>query len=185
MFLSMIILFSPFYFVNNLDWVYHRQLNKSLVTLVQTQDRILVESVTFPVHSLLLPVVALTLVVCSTIVLVVTLNKKSKWRMESLANSKLQAETSSKKEQKVVKMVIFISLIFIGCYFPEMVLFIVMIENTEFSFTGKYANLFVVLCTVSITLQTCNSSVNIFVYLKMSSKFKATCTQLFAVHSHK
>lgn len=171
-FLVMFILFSPFYFVNRLEWRHSLTSNKSLLTLVHSGNRIIVETVTFPIHSVAMSVIALVSVIICTVVLVVSLYKKTKWRQASVAVTAKKQEENSEKEKKLVTMVTFISTIFIICYTPATVLFLVMAYNPDFSFSGKYENLFYVLWSLTLVLETVSSSVNIFVYFRMSTKFR-------------
>lgn len=179
-FIIIFTVFSPFYFVNKLEWRYNQFLNRTILSLVYTEDRVLVESVTFPIHSVAMPLVSfLTVVVCTTI-LTIQLKRKSRWREVSTAQRTSQASTT--KEKKVVKMVIFLSTIFIICYLPSTFNFFIMTYNPEFSITGKYASFYMVVWSLTVLVETVNSSVNMLVYLKMSSKFRITFVQTFCSH---
>ncbi|CAG5128205.1 unnamed protein product [Candidula unifasciata] len=172
-FIFMIAIFSPFYYVNRLEWRLHLPKNKTLLTLVFTEDKVFVETITFPIHSVAMSVLALVCVVVCTIILIIKLNKKSKWRQENATSNSTTLDTSSRKEQKVVKMVTSISVVFIVCYTPSTVTFVMMTCYPEFSLTGKFMNTWYVVWSLTVLLETINSSINIFIYFNMSSKFKA------------
>lgn len=172
-FTLMIGLFTPFYFVNHLVWAHNQLRNTTILTLAYSENRIIVETITFPIHSVMLPVVCLLCVIIFTVILIFELNKKQKWRHSS-SSASAKPETASAKEKKVVKMVILISIIFIICYTPATVNFFCMAYNPDFSFTGKYVNVFFVVWSLTALVQTVSFSVNIFVYFFMSSKFKTT-----------
>lgn len=178
-FMAMLILFSPFYFVNRLEWKYNIILNRTLLTLVHSRHKVLVETITFPVHSVFVSVTALVSVAVCTVVLVVSLNKKTQWRSINAVYNTLTPESTTVKEKKVVKMVIFISAIFVICYSPATLIFLIMACDPDFSFTGIYENLFYVIWAITLVLETVSSSVNIFVYMKMSTRFRTVFLETF------
>lgn len=179
-FIFTVVIFSPFYYVNKLEWHLDHSTNRTLLTLVFTEDRVLVETVTFPFHSVSMSVASLLCVVVCTIVLVVKLNQKAKWRQQNLAKNFLEREDEPvSKEQKIMKMVTFISAIFIACYTPATVTFVLMTCEPQLSITGLYRNTFYIVWSMTVLLETISSSVNIFVYLNMSSKFKVTLFDTF------
>ncbi|BFZ03210.1 hypothetical protein BsWGS_06249 [Bradybaena similaris] len=180
-FVSMFAIFCPFYTVNKLEWRLNSSRNKTILTLVQMEQSLLVESVTFPIHSVGMPAMSLLLVVICTTILSVTLTQKAKWRNTSAQMTK--RETVSVKEKKVVKMVIILAIVFIVCFFPGTVVFFFMAYEPEFNFGRKYNNIGVLIWAVVLFLETINSSANIFVYYSMSSKFKATLTGLLNMYT--
>jgi hypothetical protein len=181
-FIFTIFLFSPFYFVNKLAWKYDAHRNRSVIGIIYTEGREIVDSTTFFLHSVLLSSALLVTVIVCTIILVYKLNKKAKWRSGSVPQIGTKQDTVSTKDNKVAKMITMIAIIFIVCYLPPTVNFVVMTYNIEFSLTGKLTNVFHLIWSVTFVLQALNSSVNIFVYFKMSSKFKNTFCELFWGH---
>lgn len=171
-FAILFIVFAPFYFANRLEWRYNKARNKTILTLVQTSDSVVIESITFPIHSVGMSTLSLLGVIVCTAILVVTLNRKAKWRQTSVALTK--QGTTSLKEKKVVKMVTIISVIFIICFIPGTIVFFFMAYEPEFNFGRKYNNIGVMVWAVVLFMETVNSSANIFVYYNMSSKFRDT-----------
>lgn len=178
-FIFMIAIFSPFYYVNRLEWRYNFIKNKTLLTLVFTDDKVFVETITFPIHSVSMSVISLVCVVVCTIILIIKLTKKSKWRQEHSVSATSALDVSSRKDQKVVKMVTSISVLFIVCYTPATISFVMMTCFPEFSIAGKFKNTFYVVWSLTVLLETLSSSVNIFIYFSMSSKFKAIFLGMF------
>lgn len=178
-FVSMIVMFSPFYYVNKLGWKFNQPRNRTILGLYFTDDRYAVESVTFFIHSVGLSCIFLLSVAACTIVLVVKLKEKTKWRKTSTACTANKQETTSVKDKKVVKMITLISTIFIVCYIPPTINFLFMASYPEFNIAGTLQNVFFVFWSVAFVLETVNSSVNIFVYFMMSSKFRVTFVELF------
>lgn len=174
----MFIVFSPFYYVNKLEWQHSDIWNMSVLTLVHTRDRVIVETVTFLIHSVAMNAISLICVVVCTLMLIVKLKQKTEWRKSSVAGVASKDDTTV-RDANVIKMVTLIAIIFIVCFLPGTINFFIMAYDTKFSVTGQYQNLFFAVWSMTIFLETVNSSVNIFVYMKMSSKFRATFLQTF------
>ncbi|BFZ17426.1 hypothetical protein BsWGS_20465 [Bradybaena similaris] len=177
-FASMLVFVIPFYCVNRLAWRYNQLQNRTLLTIVYTQDKVAVETAVFPIYGVFLPLVTLLTVIVCSIILVVQLNKTTEWRNRSMTSSKFTLDVPTTKEKKVMKMVTLIATIFIVCYLPAAVNFVAMTCAPEFSFTGRFVNLFFIAWSVTMFLETVCSSVNILVYYNMSSKFKTTFKQV-------
>lgn len=173
-------LFCPFYFVNKLDWCYNQAWNRTMLSLTFTESRVHVETATFPVHSVFLPIVAQFVVIFCTAALVFKLDNKTKWRAASVTQTSKPGQNAA-KEKKVAKMVIFLSIIFLICSLPATVNFFMMACFPEFSFGGKYENVYIFIWSLTVFVETINSSVNIFVYLRMSSKFRFAFIEIFSV----
>ncbi|CAG5128206.1 unnamed protein product [Candidula unifasciata] len=174
--------FTPFYFVNKLDWCYNKIWNRTILSLTFAENRVEVETATFPIHSVFIPLLAQFIVIVCTLVIVFQLNSKTKWRMTSVSQT-TKLGTNSAKEKNVAKMVIFLSAIFLICYLPSTVNFLMMILFPNFSFGGKYENMYILIWSLTVFVETINSSVNIFVYLRMSTKFRFAFKETFrAIH---
>ena len=116
------------------------------------------------------------IVVITTIVLVVKLRRNLQWRREAVKNN----DKSSDKEHKIVRTIIAISTIFVICFFPNVANFFVSIIYPPFRYDDPYlGNLTIVMFTFSGVFQAISSSINIFFYYRMSSKFKKVFSQTF------
>jgi hypothetical protein len=175
---STIILFSPFYYGNRLEWSYNPIRNKTILGIVFTDDRETVDSISSFIHSVFMSSVFLLTVIVCTIILVVKLNKKTKWRTSSVAQASSTQDTAAMKDKKVVKMITLISTIFIICYTPPTIIFIFWVFVPEYNIDAELQNTFFVTWSIAFVLESFNSSVNIFVYYNMSSKFKVTFKHL-------
>ncbi|CAL1546828.1 unnamed protein product, partial [Lymnaea stagnalis] len=115
----------------------------------------------------------LTLMIC-TLILTVSLSASSNWR-ESARSSKIKREKRAinpTKEMRVSKMVLILTLIFIACNLPSNMLIATRTIVPEFQEIGKLQKLFRVTHTFAFLLETTSSSINVFVYYRMGSKFK-------------
>ncbi|XP_005103930.1 thyrotropin-releasing hormone receptor-like [Aplysia californica] len=178
-FAVMFIVFSPFYFVNKLVWSFDADRNTTILIHAYTDDRVIVETVTFLIHGVIFSVFCFVLVICCTVILVVKLNSKTKWREATAAKGVNPPGGLGVKDKRVVKMVTFISFIFIVCFFPATAILMALALVPDLAFGAKYENMWFVVWSVSCLTETVNSSVNIFVYLRMSSKFRYVFMKTF------
>ncbi|GFR87214.1 chemosensory receptor A [Elysia marginata] len=148
------------------------------------------EQITFGISSGTGYVTFFVVILC-TYILITNLRKKAKWREgvtgtaaagkdgETAATGNKSGSGNVSKETKIIKLVVIISSVFIGSYFPSTVVFLAATAMADFGPTGKYQNLFFVACSFNYNLEAINSSVNILIYLNMSSKYKATFDAMF------
>ncbi|GFN94532.1 chemosensory receptor a [Plakobranchus ocellatus] len=122
--------------------------------------------------------IAFIIVFVSTQVLIAKLTQSATWRKSIAIKSKV--DNASSKDEKVVRSVIFICTIYIVCYTPNTLLFIVSSAFPQFHVSDGYLGT-LTLTTLFIAnfFQTTSSSINIFVYYHMSSKFRKTFRTIF------
>ncbi|GFR62968.1 chemosensory receptor A [Elysia marginata] len=186
-FLAMFAVVSPVFFASPLGWKFSPKRNRTLYMQLGVDNE--VEQITYGLSNVC-GYVAFFVVILCTAILITSLRRKAKWRegvtgtgtsvkdSDDLAASKSGSGGVS-KEMKIIKLVVIISTVFIGSYFPSTVVFLAATAMPGFSATGKYHNLFFMACSLTYNLEAINSSVNIFIYLNMSSKYKATFDAMF------
>lgn len=167
----------PVYYVSRLTMKFSPVRNKTLLGLVFTDDREIIEAVTLATGSVFIPLSAFVIVVVCTALLVVKLRDKTKWRQMSTTPG--QYENASLRDLKVTKMVVVISTLFISCFVPVCLMMIAMILVPELSIEGKYRNLFICIFSVCFVLESTNSAMNIFIYYHMSSRYRDTFLAIF------
>lgn len=171
-FVSMSFTMPPVYYSTGLDWKWYPDRNKTLLGLVFTEDRPQVYN-GIMIANLILGFMSFFCVILSTTLLVSRLNQKSKWR-EASVKAQDNLETITTRDQRVSKMVILISAIFMTCLLPGVMLSIVMLFVPEFSKGRLYHNLFTMVWAINHITEAVNSSVNIFIYYNMSNRFRLT-----------
>lgn len=171
----------PIYCVNSFAMKWYPDKNKTMLGLVYSDNREPVEKVSFAINNVFVPFTAFVTIVISTLTLVVKLHRKTKWRIKAAGTN--QSDTLSSRDQRVTKMVVVISTLFIVCFVPVCIIFVAMTLEVELSVDGRYRNLFLVVSGVAFTLESTNSSMNIFIYYYMSSKYRVTFRQLFCKDS--
>ncbi|XP_012940078.1 platelet-activating factor receptor-like [Aplysia californica] len=168
-YVTMIVSVAPVYYAIGLGPKYFPQLNATKIGLVYISNGVSIENVSLSINAFSQLFSFFATITC-TIILVHNLLLKSKWRQSS--SSAVQQKSFSKRDAKVVKMIVFISSVFIACYLPSAVNFIATVIFDEYGVLGRYQNMFVLTWVIFLCLVATNSTVNIFVYYNMSSKFR-------------
>jgi hypothetical protein len=170
---------APVYYCNKLALTFSIYRNKTVVGLIFTDDREEVEAINFSVNNVFVQLTAFLALTILTFVLVFKLKQTTKWRKLTTVNS--QTENFSTRDQKVTKMIVTISSFFIICFTPVCLITLCIILQPEFSLKGKCRNLFVTLASFGLVLESINSSMNIFIYFHMSSKFRNVLQEMFTI----
>lgn len=175
--------FEPEYETSYLGWKLDVKENKTLVGILHRSNAKNLEGVTFILFGIL-GFLSFVAVVIFTLILVIQLNKKTKWRTNANLE-KQQSESISNRDRRTVTMVVMIAVVLIVCYTPGVIVSMVTFCEPEFSVTGKYANVYVASWSFVVTFESFNSSVNIFLYYHMSSKYRETFHLVFPCSVHK
>ncbi|XP_005094264.1 probable G-protein coupled receptor 139 [Aplysia californica] len=171
--------FSPFYYGNNLVWAFDTARNATMFKIVSRDNHVLLETITFITHGVVISTFSFVFTIFCTIVLAFKLTSKTKWRQATATRGDGSSEGRGLKDKRVVKMVAFISTMFIVCFLPATLLHFVMALEPNFRFGKTYHNVYMISWSVSFVTETVNSSFNFFVYLKMSSKFRTVFLKTF------
>ncbi|XP_005091347.1 N-formyl peptide receptor 2-like [Aplysia californica] len=170
----------PVYLTSYYDWTFYPALNKSLVGIHYTMDRQAVLGVSLFITDFFVPLTSFAIVILCTVIIVVQLKRKGKWRqMASGAAMTSSKQNISSKDKRVVAMVTVISAIFIVSFTPITVVLAARAIEPELNIIGRYANTNWTLASLGLLIETFNSTINILVYYRMSTKFKDTFKQRF------
>ncbi|CAL1540867.1 unnamed protein product, partial [Lymnaea stagnalis] len=172
-YLTMTLCLLPVYYTSFYAWKFDSKFNKTLIGIVYTSNRQNVLSVSLLITELALPLVSFGCVIACSSVLCVHLNNKMTWRQSVTTLSiKRKKQASPNKERKIVAMVTIVAVIFIVCFTPVSVLLAARAIVPELDIRGRYSNMNALCAYLSFLLRTTNSSCNIFVYYKMSSRYR-------------
>ena len=121
--------------------------------------------------------VCFILVTIGTIFLVAKLRQSADFRKSTAV---ARPQKISTKDKTVSNMVIAICVIYIVCLSPNVGTFLVSTAYPQFhSFNPMYRNIAQFALDVSLIFQSICSSINLFVYLKMMSKFREIFNTVF------
>ncbi|XP_005113006.1 uncharacterized protein LOC101851098 [Aplysia californica] len=125
----------------------------------------------------------LSVFIFSAILVHALIQRRQKWK-GSKNRSTSQTRPGSKtatpnKDVQVAKMILLVAAVFLLCYFPLCSLLLSMEFVPKFYMGKAYNNLYLVCMAFTQNLQSVNGSVNILLYIKMSSKYRRTIGALF------
>lgn len=166
---------APDYYVNRLVWKFYPEKNRTMLGIMYIKDREKLERISQVLNNVVLQCIAFISVVVCTVVLIVQLNRKAKWRQQTAKGEK----ATLGKDKKVIKMISFIAVIFLVSNFPSCMVFIAMTCTPQLHPSGVNYNMFYVIWAVVYVMEALNSTVNIFIYVKMSSKYKLIFYKMF------
>ncbi|XP_059163869.1 probable G-protein coupled receptor B0563.6 [Physella acuta] len=167
----------PLYFSAYFSWNFYPASNKTKLGISFLPNKPEIESFIFTFQAAL-AILAFVCVIIFTSILVIKLKKKSKWRQQSTFD-KDQTESMSNRERRTVSLIILVAIVLIVCYSPAVTCSITTSVYPDFGITGPQSNLFHVAWSFGFLCHSINSSVTIFLYYNMSSKYRATFNQLF------
>lgn len=156
-----------------------RKPNSTWLGISYSKDGAIIEKYSFVINNFLLPFNAFTVISISTVVLVIKLKSKTKWRQKFTASLASDSRSTSSRDQTLSKMVVMISTMFIICYAPVCVIFVFLIAVPTACRDGIFGNVYRILFSFAYILESINASFNIFSYYKVSSRYRQICRQTF------
>ena len=166
-------------------WRYVPELNRTLLRILIPSDPTSVALRAFnqAYYPFFLPLLTFLTVVVCTSQNSRSLQKSKIWRdaNRSTTGTGRDEETVAikSKEARAVKMVITIATVFIISTIPSNVHMIAVIAVPAFDLGGSYTNLYTVTGMAYYIADCLNCSANVFIYYKMSSKFKKSHARSF------
>ncbi|CAL1546604.1 unnamed protein product [Lymnaea stagnalis] len=130
------------------------------------------------------PVLSLTAMVFSTVVISYKLQRASRFRKGASAGSKPGTQDRGPSEvttrdRQVITMLLVVIGVYIVNLVPRVVHFIAMLLEPEYYVLKYYNNIFWVIVYVIFVLDFVNASVNLFIFYYMSTKFRACFVKIF------
>ncbi|GFN83225.1 chemosensory receptor a [Plakobranchus ocellatus] len=170
----------PTYATIRLAFVQSPFTNQTSLAVIQSEYGRYIETITMFSAFTIASVICFLIVVICTIFLVIKLNQSARWRQStSNALSKEDASVST-KENRVVRTVVMICVIYIFFFAPNVFTFTTMAAYPDFKLTDPYlGNLQTVCLHIGFMCHSICSAVNIFVYVTMSTKYRDTFFKLF------
>ena len=201
-FIANILPVSYVYFKRALGWKFFPAQNRTLLATLVIKDTPLINIVQktglFYYCSFLPTGTCLFVIVC-TIFLTVSLRRSKRWRDTITASSasvgnkskqdgikpaKTESSSAISKEERTVRIVIAIAVTFVASMLLHIVINLTMHFEEDWNSTGRYKHLFGVLYSVSDLFENINSSINLIIYYKMSSKFRENLLILCNKQNH-
>ena len=160
-----------------LIWMTSPLTNLTFVTYNIFKPRMVVASL---LASFSIPILICFIVIVIGTIFLITKFKESRMLRGSMTGS----EKLSDKDIRLVRSVISICIIFIAGSSPSVLLYVVSTAFPSLHFDNPYlGHLTNLIQIVGVTLQAVSCSVNIFVYLRMGSRYKQIFLQMFSCGS--
>lgn len=172
-----ILMLCPEYVTAYLAWTFFPKYNATLLAIAHRSGKEQTSGLIFFLNSIS-GLVSFVSVVVLTAILAVKLKKASIWRIQA-KSANISADAMSSRDQKTIKMVSLIATVLIICFTPGVVVSMVTFIEPDFDLKRKYGNTMASLWTVALVSQAVNSSINIVLYYKMSTKFRETFRVIF------
>ncbi|GFS19509.1 chemosensory receptor A [Elysia marginata] len=118
------------------------------------------------------------LVIVCVIILSISLNRSSKFRESSASNS-ASSESDKRKDTRVVKTVVLVSVVFIICFSPPSIFSIMKAFIGNFSLQGRYRKESRLFLMFIETFYLINANMNIYIYLLCNTRYRNTFKALF------
>ncbi|CAG5120540.1 unnamed protein product [Candidula unifasciata] len=167
----------PLYSTSSLVWKFIPELNRTILTSVTKAGKEEMDKVLYFINAIF-GVASVSTVICFTSVLICMLRAKSVWR-RSVSIQHNTDNAMSNRERTTSTMVVLIAVILVVCYMPSVILCVVTFIEPEFNFGRRYVVIFDVFWSFAILFEDISSSINILLYIKMSSKYRNTLKTLF------
>ncbi|XP_059153050.1 galanin-like G-protein coupled receptor npr-9 [Physella acuta] len=167
-------LFPPYY-IGYLDWTYIPAFNRTKLTVIYRQNPYTIFDVSYIVTDLVAPYTTFFILITSTSIIAIKLQGQAKWRTSTVKSG----TKISTKEKKTVVMLSTISIMFVVCLIPQSTVLTAMSFVQDLSYGGKYFDVTMLGYCVSYFSETILSSVNIFIYLRMSHKYRESFNNVF------
>ncbi|KAL8576956.1 hypothetical protein ACOMHN_024232 [Nucella lapillus] len=120
--------------------------------------------------------VSFSVVCIATFITVVKLRTAMRWRQETGTGT---ATSTERRQLTLIKMLVTLSCIFVICTTPSICVALARFLVSEFWAQSRYRRMYVTAHITASVIFMMNSSVNFFVYLTQSSRFRAELRILF------
>ncbi|XP_059163142.1 FMRFamide receptor-like [Physella acuta] len=137
-------------------------------------------NITYYIYDLMAPYTTFFIILMSTGIITIKLKHQSRWR-QSMSHVKKETHISS-REKKTVIMLSTISIVFVICLIPSSTKLTVISFMPDLRLAGKNFSIALMCYCACFLFETVLSSVNIFIYLRMSQKYRE---QFFIIFSRK
>ncbi|XP_005090536.1 cholecystokinin receptor type A-like [Aplysia californica] len=174
---------------------YSEVYNRTMAFVRETPLAPLFLKINVIVASTILTTVAMVLVAITTFILIFKLKTTSKWRQSvssapistasdpgsgvPFSSSSSSSKAASGKEKEVMVTVTTITTIYLGTLVGSHIPAIALVSLPGVTLAGSNSNLFYITYYTKFFMDSINSSVNIIMYLKFSSRYKAAFNSIY------
>ena len=170
---SLLALYIPTFLFFNIKWRQDSTTNHSMAYLEEKAELAAVIKAVVGTIFIVRPVTILVVIICSSIS--ISQLRKATKRRRAMRESQSAA---SQSETRVTKMLLFLCVTYVVCVIPDVIAAMTTYFIPEFMFYRKYHNIFVICVEMFFLFSCLNSTVNVFAYLALSTRFRATLGEM-------
>ncbi|GFO49119.1 thyrotropin-releasing hormone receptor [Plakobranchus ocellatus] len=199
--------FGVIFFIYDITWVYSTHFNATVAVFQFNsfhKNHGPVVIAYFNLIGIVNPIFCFIVIVTCTLIIVYQLNKMSRFRAAATASApanKSQTATDtptaaagptstsgantapgntlSSRDRQVVKMLVVVIIVYIVALLPRFAHYAGKFLEPDFAYLRRYHNMFTLSSYIVLLFDYINASVNLFIYLTMSTNFRATFYQMF------
>lgn len=174
-------------FIYDVSFIFQKEYNKSVAIFYYSKFYNLHGPVFMEYYNLmgiLNPVLSLIIIVASSFIITYNLRNSSKIRTEYLrSEDKKSAKYLSVRDRKVIKMLLVVIVSFLVTLVPRVAHQLTKLVEPEYYIKRRYGGYFGICVTIVYIFDFLNASTNFFIFLIMSSAFRAVfCEILCLLH---
>ncbi|CAL1537210.1 unnamed protein product, partial [Lymnaea stagnalis] len=158
----------PAMYTTYFDWKFSARQNRTVLGVTLRSTASSVFAVSYFITDLSVPYFTFLVLIACTSVTSVKLIDKASWR-KAVSGSDV-----SKKERKVVRMLSVVSVVFIVCLIPQSTILTAVALVQGLKVDGAYFDVAMLCYSIAYLAETVNTSVNVVVYYKMSTRYRET-----------
>ncbi|XP_012940294.1 uncharacterized protein LOC101855351 [Aplysia californica] len=180
--------FSVVFFIYRIDWVYSDKYGQTIAIYGYSDfyDRHNFGVMWYyNLIGVINPILSFTVMVVCTVIIFYHLRKASKFRQQSQQGGQESGKGGSgdqgmsSRDRQVIKMLLVVIIIYIINFVPRISMYVAKLFVKEYYFLKRYHNIFMLSTYTLFVIDFLNASMNLFIYLTMSSNFRATFFSLF------
>ncbi|XP_059168616.1 probable G-protein coupled receptor frpr-1 [Physella acuta] len=178
-FVSMLMTLFPAYYVYYLDRKFSPKLNRTILQMNFRDFRQAVLSVSYFITDLAVPFLSFLSIIACNIALAIAVKRNVSWRNSLSTKDISKTKTLSKKETKLVLMLLIMSVVFLVCLIPKSALLTASSIDRSLGLGGSHFYIGEMIFGLTLYTESVNSSVNILIYYKMSSRYRTSLHEIW------
>ncbi|XP_076456350.1 uncharacterized protein LOC143290719 [Babylonia areolata] len=138
------------------------------------RHRTIIDIIYLYLLSVTLPFLSLVVVIVCTAAIILRLKITADWRRKSVSNM----TSVEKQEVTMTRMLVTVCCVYVVCITPSMTRVLLFSRVPGFLSTGYLCNIYRVSTSFTLMLEALNASVNFVIYVKQSSQYRSTLSQM-------
>ncbi|BFZ03226.1 hypothetical protein BsWGS_06265 [Bradybaena similaris] len=144
--------------------------NQTRVGLIDRDQKQFFENLNFELYAII-GISHFLILIVLTCLLITRLKQRSAWR-RTFMNETQQEKALKTRERRTMKLVSLVAIMVIVCFTPTITLYFTMFFVPGFGLTGTLSTIFNAMWSISFLAEAINSSANIFIFYRMSSRYR-------------